>query len=122
MLPDGSRSRVAAKRPLIAWDVAISVVALTITGMTVALGVFGAVFLIAFLDYCPPQNCSTSGALVSVGGSVVVAFAAGLGGLVVSVLRILDRRTSWPFSVVTLLVCATAIGVGMIRYLDAVGY
>ncbi len=122
MLPDGPRPPGAARRGLIVWDVAISGVALTITGMIVALGVFGAVFLIAFLDYCPPQSCSTSGALVSVGGSVVVAFATGLGGLVVSVLRIVDRRVSWPFSVATLVVCATAVGIGMIRYLDAVGY
>lgn len=122
MLPDGSPSPVVVKRSLIAWDVAISAVALTVTGMIVALGVFGAVFLVAFLDYCPPQNCSTSGALVSVGGAVVVAFATGLAGLVVSALRIVDRRISWPFSVVTLLVCMAAIGIGMVRYLDAVGY
>lgn len=120
MLP-GPRA-AAPKRPLILWDVVVSAVALVVAGMIVALGVFAAVFLLAFLDYCPPQSCSTSGAVVAVGGAVVVAVAAGAAGLAVTVLRILDRRISWPFSVVTLAVCAVAIGFGMISYLDAVGY
>ena len=100
----------------------LSGVALALTGMLIALGVFGGAFLVAFLDYCPPPGCSSSRILVSVVGSLVVAVAAGIAGLAVTALRIAERRISWPFAVATLVLAGTAIAVGAADYTSAIGY
>ncbi|MEV1292541.1 hypothetical protein [Pseudonocardia sp. NPDC049635] len=107
---------------MIRWDVALSGIALALTGMLVALGVFGGVFLLAFLDYCPPQTCSSSRIMVSVVGSLVVAAAAGIAGLAMTVLRIVERRISWPFALITLAIVAAAVGFGAADYTSAIGY
>ena len=86
-------------------DVVLSVVALVLGGAVVAVGVTLAVLLAAH----PPT--SSTGALVSVGGPVVVAIAAGFAGLAVTVVRIVDRRPSWPFALATLAVCTLAVGI-----------
>ncbi|MCO5546655.1 hypothetical protein L7F22_000089 [Adiantum nelumboides] len=89
--------------------------------MLVALGVFGAVFLVAFLDYCPPRTCSSSAVLVSVGGSLVVAAAAGIAGLAMTVLRVVERRPAWPFALATLAVTGCAVVFGAVHYASAIG-
>ncbi|WP_139317195.1 MULTISPECIES: hypothetical protein [unclassified Pseudonocardia] len=122
MVPTGSPRAGTARGPVIGWDVALSGIALTVTGMLIALGVFGAVFLVAFLDYCPPPACSSSRLLVSVAGSLAVAVAAGIAGLAMTVLRIVERRLSWPFALVTLAITTVAIGVGTAGYTSAIGY
>ncbi|BBG01097.1 hypothetical protein C8E95_6315 [Pseudonocardia autotrophica] len=122
MLSAGSPRTGADRRPVIRWDVALSGIALALTGMLVALGVFGGIFLMAFLDYCPPKTCSSSRILVSVAGSLVVAAAAGIAGLAMTVLRIVERRVSWPFALITLAIVATAIGFGAADYTSAIGY
>ncbi|MEQ3554422.1 hypothetical protein WIS52_28485 [Pseudonocardia nematodicida] len=122
MVSTGSARSGADRRPLLVWDVALSGFALALTGMLIALGVFGGVFLMAFLDYCPPRTCSSLNILVSVGGSLVVAVAAGIAGLAMTVLRIVERRVSWPFAAVTLLIAAAAIAFGAADYTTAIGY
>lgn len=122
MVPSGSSSTGPAHRPVIGWDVALSGIALATTGMLLAFGVFCALFLVAFLEYCPPPVCSSSRMLVSVAGSLVVAVAAGIAGSAVTVLRIAARRISWPFALVTLVVTAIAIGAGAVGYAGAIGY
>lgn len=122
-MPPTAPSRTgAARRPLIRWDVALAGSALALSGMLIALGVFGGVFLVAFLDYCPPTTCSSSRVLVSVSCAVVVAVAAGIAGSAITVLRIVERRISWPFAIVTLVVVGTAIAVGAVDYTSAIGY
>ncbi len=103
-------SEPRAERGLLVRDVVLSVAALALAGAVVALGVTFAVLVVAYLDTCP--TCSSSGALVYVGGPVVVAIAAGFAGLAVTVLRIVDRRASWPFALATLVVCTLAVAIG----------
>ncbi|MFP5072492.1 hypothetical protein ACLFMI_22850 [Pseudonocardia nantongensis] len=112
----------AVRRPLVRWDVALSGCALALTGMLIALGMFGGVFLVAFLDYCPPKTCSSSQILVSVAGSLAVAVAAGIAGLAMTVLRIVERRISWPFAVIALVITVVAIAFGALDYVSAIGY
>ncbi|MER5671192.1 hypothetical protein [Pseudonocardia alni] len=122
MLSTGPARPETGRRPIARWDAALSGVALAVTGMLVALGVFGAVFLVAFLDYCPPRTCSSSAVLVSVGGSLVVAAAAGVAGLAMTVLRVVERRPAWPFALVTLAVTGSAVAFGAVHYASAIGY
>ncbi|ALE78124.1 hypothetical protein ACIGG9_16760 [Pseudonocardia alni] len=122
MLSTGPARPEAGRRPIVRWDAALSGAALAVTGMLVALGVFGAVFLVAFLDYCPPRTCSSSAVLVSVGGSLVVAAAAGIAGLAMTVLRVVERRPAWPFALATLAVTGCAVVFGAVHYASAIGY
>lgn len=122
MLSTGPARPEAGRRPIVRWDAALSGAALAVTGMLVALGVFGAVFLVAFLDYCPPRTCSSSAVLVSVGGSLVVAAAAGIAGLAMTVLRVVERRPAWPFALATLAVTCSAVVFGAVHYASAIGY
>ncbi|WP_308819725.1 hypothetical protein [Pseudonocardia alni] len=122
MLSTGPARPEAGRRPIVRWDAALSGAALAVTGMLVALGVFGAVFLVAFLDYCPPRTCSSSAVLVSVGGSLVVATAAGIAGLAMTVLRVVERRPAWPFALATLAVTGSAVVFGAVHYASAIGY
>lgn len=121
MPPTGSSRTGATRRPLIRWDVTLSGTALALAGILVALGVFGAVFLVAFLDHCPPRTCSSSQLFVSVGCSLVVAVAAGVAGLAMTVLRVVERRISWPFAVATLVVVGAAIAIGAADYTSVIG-
>lgn len=107
---------------MIGWDVLLSGLALTATGMMIALGVFCAVFLVAFADFCPPSACSALHLLVSVAGPLVVAVAAGIAGLATTALRIAARRISWPFALATLVITTLAIGSGVAGYAGAIGY
>ncbi|MEJ8282045.1 hypothetical protein [Pseudonocardia spirodelae] len=122
MLSTGSARPDAGRRAVVRWDAALSGAALALTGMLVALGVFGGVFLVAFLDYCPPRTCSSSAVLVSVGGAVVVAVAAGIAGLAMTVLRVVERRPAWPFALATLVVTGAAVTFGAVHYASAIGY
>lgn len=87
-------------------DVVLSVAALVLAAAVVAVGVTLAVPVMTH------RIAGSSGALVSVGGPVVVAVAAGFAGLAVTIVRIVDRRASWPFALATLVVCALAVGLG----------
>ncbi|MBN9756938.1 hypothetical protein Ae406Ps2_1769c [Pseudonocardia sp. Ae406_Ps2] len=122
MLSTGPVRPETRRRPIVRWDAALSGAALVVTGMLVALGIFGAVFLVAFFEYCPPRTCSSSAVLVSVGGSLVVAAAAGVAGLAMTVLRVVERRPAWPFALATLAVAASAVAFGAVHYASAIGY
>lgn len=94
---------------LLVRDVVVSVSALVLAWAVVVVGMVLAAPALAHRDGC--ATCGTSGALVSVAGPVVVALAAALAGLAVTAVRIVDRRVSWPFALVTLGVCLVAVGI-----------
>lgn len=102
-------------------DAVVSAVALVVAAAVIAMGVLGGVFLLAFLDDCPQPRCSPGGAWTAIVASLAVGAVVGLGGLALSVQRIVRRRTAWPFAVLTLVVCAVAVGVGFVAYRLAVG-
>lgn len=91
--------------------------------ITVLIGGAGAVmafFSLAFLDYCPPATCSIDGAVTAVVMTIALAAVAALSGLIVTVVRLGRRKTSWPFAVGTLAVCVAIFFFGAIAYTAAV--
>jgi len=109
------------KPPIATTDLWVSIGALLVTvGFGVVAAVMG-LFSLAFLDYCPPESCSAEGAATSVFTAVVAAFAIGIIGLVVTVVRLYRRQPAWPFAVGTLVLCAVAFGLGIVGYAVAVG-
>jgi hypothetical protein len=110
-----------AKPPISAADLTISIISLV---LTLLLGGSAAVigfFLLAFLDYCPPETCSADGAVTAVGLSVIVAVVVGLVGLVVTIVQLVRRSPAWPFAVGTLLLCGVICAFGFAGYFAAVG-
>jgi hypothetical protein len=110
-----------SKPPFAAADVAISV---TLLVLTVVVGVVGAamgLFMLAFLDSCPPQSCSVDGAVTAVGTALLVALAIGIAGLVVTAIQLFRRKTGWPFAVGTLVLCVLTLFLGGVGYFIAVG-
>jgi hypothetical protein len=107
--------------PRNATDVAVSVVVLVLTGLLVVASGFFGVFVLAFLDHCPPESCSVDGAVTSVMSGVGLAALAGAIGLVATIVRLSTRKTAWPFAVVTLGVCALAVLAGGVAFSLAVG-
>ncbi|MGY4650888.1 hypothetical protein [Mycobacterium sp. URHB0021] len=102
-------------------DVLISVGLLVVTA---TLGVAAAgmgLFMLAFLDSCPPESCSVDGAVTAVGATLLVALGIGIVGLLATVVQLVRRKPGWPFAVATLVLCASAFVVGGIGYAAAVG-
>jgi quinol-cytochrome oxidoreductase complex cytochrome b subunit len=109
------------KPPVSGSDLAISIVALILTVLLgVVASVFG-LFLLAFLDHCPPESCSVDGAVTAVGTALLVAFVIGVVGLIATVIQLVRRKRGWPFAVGTLVLCGIAVFVGGVGYSMAVG-
>ena len=109
------------KPPVSGGDLAISIVALILTVLLgVVASVFG-LFLLAFLDHCPPESCSVDGAVTAIGTALLVAFVIGVGGLIVTVIQLFRRKRGWPFAIGALVLCALAVFLGGVGYSMAVG-
>lgn len=110
-----------AKRPRSGVDLAVSIVALLLTVLLGAVAAILGLFMLAFLDHCPPATCSVDGAVTAVFTSLLVAAGIGLVGTVLTVVQLAMRRTGWPFAVGTLVLCALAVFAGGVGYSFAVG-
>lgn len=101
--------------------------ALSIVLMGVAVVGWGAAagmefMFLAFTDYCPPEHCSAEHAAASVVVSVLVAAAVTLIGSVWTIVRLVLRRSGWPYAVATLGASALAELLGVVGYFAAVGH
>jgi hypothetical protein len=109
------------KPPLSTADMAVSIASLVLSVLIGGVGAFFGLFSLAFLDYCPPESCSSDGAATAVMSALLVAGLVGLAGLIVTVIQLGRRKPAWPFAVATLLACIIALIVGGFGYFAAVG-
>lgn len=109
------------KPPVAATDVAISVSLLVITAVVGVGSAAMGLFMLAFLDYCPPERCSAQGAVTAVGTALLVAFAFGIVGVIVTVIQLYRRKPGWPFALGALALCSLTVLMGGVGYLIAVG-
>jgi hypothetical protein len=112
---------VPAKRPISPADLTISIIALVLTVLVGAGAAVMGLFLLAFLDYCPPETCSVDGAVTAVGTALMIAFVVALVGLVVTIVQLVRRKLAWPFAVGTLVLCGVICLFGGVGYFAAVG-
>lgn len=110
-----------AKRPISGADLTISIISLVFTLLLGGSAAVMGFFLLAFLDYCPPETCSAEGAVTAVGISLIVAVIVGLVGLVVTIVQLVRRSPAWPFAVGTLVLCGVICAFGFAGYFAAVG-
>jgi len=109
------------KPPVNGTDIAISI---TLLVLTAVFGVFAAtmgLFMLAFLDHCPPESCSVDGAVTAVGTALLVALGIGIAGVVVTVVQLFRRKRAWPFAAGTLMLCVVTVILGGVGYFIAVG-
>jgi hypothetical protein len=110
-----------AKPPVSQADLWISIAALIFTVLVGGGAAVMGLFLLAFLDSCPPETCSAEGAVTAIGTALVAATVVGLAGLVVTVVHLVRRKLAWPFAVGTLVLCGVICVAGVVGYFIAVG-
>ncbi len=109
------------KAPISAVDLTLSIIGLVLTVLAGAGAAVMGLFLLAFLDHCPPETCSAEGAVTAVGTALIVALAVGVVGTVVTIVRLVLRKAAWPFAIGTLLLCGVICLFGVAGYSSAVG-
>ncbi len=109
------------KPPLSRGDLAISIAALVVAALFGAGSSVIGLFSLGFLDHCPPQTCSATGAATAVMTALIVAFVIGVLGVVITALQLFRRKRGWPVAVATLVLCVIAVACGVVGYIIAVG-
>lgn len=102
-------------------DIGVSVTVLVLTVLIGAVAAVFGLFLLAFLDHCPPDTCSVEGAVNAVFTSLLVAGAIGLTGLALTVVQLVRAKPGWPFAAGTLALCLLTLFLGGVAYSAAVG-
>ena len=100
----------------------MSVVLLVLAGLGWVAAAGMEFLMLAFTDYCPPERCSADRAATSVMVSVSAAAVLTLVGSVCTIVRLVRRRSGWPFATATLTLSVVAELVGVVGYVAAVGY
>jgi len=92
--------------------------------LTLAFGAFAVVvgmFLLLFLDSCPPALCSVDTGVSAVLITLLIAAAIGLLGFTITIVQLVRRALAWPYAVAMLVLCVTTCVIGVYIYGDAVG-
>ena len=110
-----------AKPPIAQGDLVVSILAIVLIAVVGVGGSLMGLLMLAFLDSCPPEKCSETGAVASIWIAILVAFVVGAVGVVVTIVRLVKRRRAWPYAVGTFMVCGVVGVVGLVAYLLAVG-
>lgn len=105
-------------RPL---DIAASITLLVVAWALFACYAVIGLFLLAFIDHCPTESCSTDDAFdaLALGGVGILAVLAALS--VWAVVRMVRRRRSWWVGLVGILAVAAGAALGVVGYGAAVG-
>lgn len=102
-------------------DLGGSITMIVLTVLSWAFAAFFGLFLLAFLDHCPPATCSADGAMLAIGSALLVAAGIAVIGVTITVVRLVRRKTDWPIALGTLLLCLAAYLCGIVGYFASVG-
>jgi vacuolar-type H+-ATPase subunit I/STV1 len=109
------------KPPISGVDLGVSITAIILTVAFGAFATFIGVFMLAFLDTCPPATCSLQGAIGSVSGTLLITGVTGVIGITFTVLALLRRALAWPIAVGTFVACVVICVVGINVFGIAIG-
>jgi hypothetical protein len=109
------------KPPISGVDLGISITAMVLTVVFAAFAAFIGIFMLAFLDTCPPATCSVEGAIGSVGGTLLITAVSGVVGITVTIIQLTRRALAWPVAVGTLVLCVLICVIGVNIFGAAVG-
>jgi hypothetical protein len=102
-------------------DLGGSITLIVLTVLSWGFAAFFGLFLLAFLDHCPPATCSADGAMLAIGSALLVAAVIAVIGVTITVVRLVRRKTAWPIALGTLLLCLAAYVCGIVGYFVSVG-
>lgn len=109
------------KPPVSTADLVVSIVTLIVTVSVGGAGALMGLFMLAFLDHCPPATCSVDGAVTAVASAVFAAGLVVLVGIVATTIALVRRKPAWPFAIATLMLCVAVLVLGGVWYDGAVG-
>jgi hypothetical protein len=102
-------------------DLTVSIVVLIVTVLGVAVSALIGLMATLSLSSCQPPGCHADAAVVLVLGAMALAGVVGAVGAVLTVVRLVQRKTAWPFAVGTFGGCLGAVALGVIAYLVTTG-
>jgi hypothetical protein len=104
------------------WDIILSVIIWLITGAFIGISAFISIVSLAFVDYCPPQSCSSEAAFSCLFAAGVASLVVAIAGLIGGLVRMFQGRTSWWMTVGAFVLCVACWLVGFVTAARAVGW
>jgi hypothetical protein len=102
-------------------DTVISIIAMVLTVLAGAGAAVMGLMLMAFTDHCPPQVCDVDRGINLMFTGFLVAAGIAITGIVLSIVRLVGRRSAWPFAVGGLVLTGAACLLALLGYASAVG-
>ncbi|WP_232374780.1 hypothetical protein [Mycolicibacterium mengxianglii] len=112
---------VPRKPPISGVDLGVSIVGIILTVVFSVFAVFIGVFLLAFLDTCPPATCSIGGVIGTVGGTLLITAVLGVIGITFTIVALLRRARAWPLALGTFALCVLTCVIGVYLFGAAAG-
>ena len=112
----------ANRRPLLVWDIAVSIAVLLIGGGFLVVAAVIDLFSAALVGRCPVATCSAGVAVASLGISWFVMFLLLIMGNVLTIVSLVRRRQAWWIALITLVLVVAVWITGFVLYSHAVSH
>ena len=113
---------IATRRPLLVWDIAVSIAVLLTGGGFVVVAAVIDLFSAVLMGRCPVATCSAGAAVASLGISWFVMFLLLIMGNVLTIVSLVRHRQAWWIALLTLVLVAAAWIIGYVLYSQAVSH
>ena len=113
---------IANRRPLLVWDIAVSIAVLLIGGGFLVVAAVIDLFSAALVGRCPVATCSAGVAVASLGISWFVMFLLLIMGNVLTIVSLVRRRQAWWVALITLVLVVAVWITGFVLYSQAVSH
>ncbi|MCU1586111.1 MAG: hypothetical protein JWM49_2667 [Microbacteriaceae bacterium] len=115
-----TQGSVPVRRPIIAWDLVVSIVILAAGLVFLMISAVVDLFSAALIGSCPRRSCNPGEAVASLGISWFVMLLIVAAGAIVAIVLIRRRRHSWWVALLAFVLMVAAWIVGFILYSHAV--
>ncbi len=113
---------IANRRPLLIWDIAVSIAVLLIGGGFLVVAAVIDLFSAALVGRCLEATCSAGAAVASLGISWFVMFLLLIMGNVITIVCLVRRRQAWWIALITLVLVVAVWITGFVLYSQAVSH
>ena len=113
---------MSTKRPLVGWDIAVSIGILLLGGGSLMIAAVIDLFSAALVTNCPVRTCSAGAAVASLGISWFVMFLLVTIGAVLTIISLLRRRRSWWIALLALVLVIAVWIIGFVLYSQAINH
>lgn len=110
------------RRPIVVWDVALSIAVLAIDGVFLVTSAVVDIITTAFIGSCPARTCSAGAAVASLGISWFAMFLIFIAGAIATVVALARRRRGWWIALLTMVLMVAGWIVGFVFYSHAVSH